>query len=354
MALRGNNISRHIYNASFAELGDTLADWGERQYRVLQLWHGLYRDQCASFDELTTLSFRLRRQLQENFQLSSLRSTDTLSSKNKETTKYLFVTESGERFETVLMHYDKRKTACISTQSGCAMGCVFCATGQMGFVQNLTSGEIVEQVITLARQLKQAGNKLTNIVVMGMGEPFHNYDATMKAMDILIHRQGFNFGARRITISTVGLTPMIERFTRERRRNMLAVSLHAATQDLREKIVPISARYPLIPLMEACRNYIEQSGRRITFEWALINDLNDGMDQAQALVKLVEGMLCHINLIPLNPTAGYGLLGSPQIKAKEFRDYLISKGLSSTLRIRRGIDIQAGCGQLAAANQPNG
>ena len=135
---------------------------------------------------------------------------------------------------------------------------------------------------------------------------------------------------------------------------MLAVSLHAATQDLREKIVPISARYPLIPLMEACRNYIEQSGRRITFEWALINDLNDGMDQAQALVKLVEGMLCHINLIPLNPTAGYGMLGSPQIKAKEFRDYLISKGLSSTLRIRRGIDIQAGCGQLAAANQPNG
>lgn len=231
------------------------------------------------------------------------------------------------------------------------MGCVFCATGQMGFIQNLTIGEIVEQVITLAQQLKQSATKLTNIVVMGMGEPFHNYDATMKAMDILNHPQGFNLGARRITVSTVGLIPMIERFTRERRKNMLAVSLHAATQELREKIVPISTRYPLDALIEACKKYCEQSGRRITFEWALIKDLNDGLDQAQALVDLVGRMLCHINLIPLNPTAGYELTGSPQIKAEEFHDYLNSKGLSSTVRVRRGIDIQAGCGQLAGEHQ---
>lgn len=354
MALNSENLSLHIYTASFEELSEILADWGEPEYRVLQLWQGLYRDQCSSFDDLTTLPQDLRKRLHENFRLSSLLSTEILSSKNKETLKYLFATESGEQFETVLMHYDKRKTACISTQSGCAMGCVFCATGQMGLIQNLTSGEIVEQVITLAQQLKKSGSTLTNIVVMGMGEPFHNYEATMKAMDILNHRQGFHLGARRITISTVGLIPMIERFTRERRRNMLAVSLHAATQDLREKIVPISARHPLDSLMEACRNYIKQSGRRITFEWALIKDLNDGMDQAQALVELVDGMLCHINLIPLNPTRGYGMIGASQAKAEEFRDYLISKGLSSTVRVRRGIDIQAGCGQLAAANRSYG
>jgi 23S rRNA (adenine2503-C2)-methyltransferase len=181
-----------------------------------------------------------------------------------------------------------------------------------------------------------------------MGEPFHNYDATMKAMDTLNHPEGFRFGARRITISTVGLTPQIDRFTEEARRENLAVSLHAATQDLRDELLPISARYPLNELIETCRRYVQESGRRITFEWALIKDVNDGPEQAEELVRLVRGINCHVNLIPMNPTAGYARVASPTDRVRAFSDVVTSAGVPCTVRVRRGIDIAAGCGQLAS------
>ncbi len=245
------------------------------------------------------------------------------------------------------MRYERRKTLCISTQVGCAMGCVFCATGQMGFSRNLTAGEIIEQVIYYSRVLKAEGEKLTNIVIMGMGEPFHNYDNTMKAIDILNHPAGFNFGERRFTISTVGLVPKIRQFASERRQINLAISLHAADDDLRTKIIPINRKYPLPELIKSCREYFNLTHRRLTFEWALIQNVNDSPEQANRLAELIHGLPCHVNLILLNPTRKYGGKASTQPRAQTFATILARKNIPCTIRLRRGIDIQAGCGQLA-------
>ena len=227
------------------------------------------------------------------------------------------------------------------------MGCVFCATGLMGFKRHLTSGEIIEQILFYARQLQPLGEKVTNVVLMGMGEPFHNYEATMQAIDRLGDAQGFNFGARRFTISTVGLVPMIRRFANEHRQVNLAVSLHAVQDELRQSMLPVNKRYPVDELLAACREYVDKTNRRITFEWALINGVNDSVDQARVLGERLRGLLCHVNLIPLNPTQGYAGQGSTQERAKAFTAELARFGIPCTLRLRRGIDIQAGCGQLA-------
>jgi 23S rRNA (adenine2503-C2)-methyltransferase len=233
------------------------------------------------------------------------------------------------------------------------MGCLFCATGQIGLRRNLTSGEIVEQVLYFARLLKSQGERPTNVVIMGMGEPFHNYDATLAALDRLNHPQGFNLGARRFTVSTVGLVPGIRRFMTEGRQYNLAISLHAADDRLRSSLLPINRKYPLDELFTACQEYVHQTRRRISFEWALIKDVNDSTDQAQLLAKrlapFLQGNLshCHVNLIPLNPTSGYSGESTSQGRAREFQKVLESKDIPCTIRLRRGIDIHAGCGQLA-------
>jgi 23S rRNA (adenine2503-C2)-methyltransferase len=262
------------------------------------------------------------------------------------TLKRLFQMTDGQTIETVLMRYDKRRTLCISTQAGCAMGCVFCATGQMGFFRHLSVGEIVGQVLHFARELAQSGEHVTNIVMMGMGEPLHNYQNTLTAVDRLTDETGFNLGARKITISTVGLVPAIRRYADEQRQTPLAVSLHAATDAERDKLIPVNRRWPIADIIEACHYYIEKTGRRLTFEWALIAHENDTVEQAQALGNLLQGMLCHVNLIPLNPTAGYGGRPSSRERVAAFQAELTRYGISSTVRVRRGIDIQAGCGQL--------
>ncbi|RMF39895.1 MAG: 23S rRNA (adenine(2503)-C(2))-methyltransferase RlmN, partial [Anaerolineae bacterium] len=241
-----------------------------------------------------------------------------------------------------------RRTLCISTQAGCGMGCTFCATGQMGFRRHLRRGEIVAQVLYYARQLAEVGEHVTNVVVMGMGEPFHNYDNTLTAIDRLNDAQGFNLGARRFTISTVGLVPMIRRFAQEKRQINLAVSLHAADDELRSSMLPINKKYPIAALMEACREYVEQTHRRITFEWALIHEVNDTPEQAARLAGLLKGMLAHVNVIPLNPTTGYQGRATTRERAYAFQQALEARGIPCTIRLRRGIDIQAGCGQLAS------
>ena len=246
------------------------------------------------------------------------------------------------------MHYDERNTLCISSQAGCAMGCVFCATGQMGFKRNLGAGEIVEQVIHLARRLSESGSRVTNIVLMGMGEPFHNYDAALAAIHRLNDANGLNLGQRRFTISTVGIIPGIKRFTAEKSQVNLAISLHAANDRLRSSLLPVNRKYPLAELMAACREYVSVTNRRLTFEWALIKDTNDSPAHASELGALVKGLLCHVNLIPLNPTADYVGQASSVERAKEFKQVLDQIGIPCTIRLRRGIDIQAGCGQLAA------
>jgi 23S rRNA (adenine2503-C2)-methyltransferase len=291
-----------------------------------------------------------------NEELSSIKPGQILKSTDGETIKTLFHLADHNAVEAVLMRYAKRRTLCISTQAGCAMGCVFCATGQMGFRRHLSNGEIIEQVLYYARQLADQGEQVTNVVIMGMGEPFHNYDSTMAAIDRLNHPQGFNFGARRFTISTVGLIPAIQRFTHERRQVNLAISLHAADDELRSRLLPINHKYPLDDLFAACLEYIHITHRRLTFEWALIDGVNDSPTQARQLAHRLlplqhgDAILCHVNIIPLNPTDKYsGRATTPQ-QAKSFQEELEKFGIPCTIRLRRGIDIQAGCGQLATQN----
>lgn len=344
-------MTRLIYDLSLEELKSQLSAWGEPAYRAQQIWQGLYRSLWNDPQQFTSLSTSLRNRLAEEFTFSHLSPQQTLHSQDGETIKILFTLPDQRAIETVLMHYDVRQTLCISTQAGCAMGCVFCATGQMGFQRNLSSGEIVEQVLHFARLLRAQNEDVTNIVVMGMGEPFHNYQATLDAIDRLNHPQGLNLGARRFTISTVGLVPMIRKFAAEQRQINLAISLHAANDTLRSSLLPINRKYPLEQLIQACKEYIAQTNRRITFEWALIQDVNDSPQHAQELANLVKGLLCHVNLIPLNPTRQYPASGSTRQRAADFSAVLERAGIPCTIRIRRGIDIQAGCGQLASRHQ---
>jgi 23S rRNA (adenine2503-C2)-methyltransferase len=336
-----------IYDLDFESLAKTFAGWREPAYRARQVWQGIYQNFWQSPQDFTNLPGKLRQRLSEEFRFSNLNPLSVLQSSDGETRKTLFELPDKRAIEAVLMRYSNRRTLCISTQAGCAMGCVFCATGQMGFRRNLTSGEIIEQVLFYARELHALGERVTNVVVMGMGEPFHNYDATMQAIDRMNHPEGFNFGARRFTISTVGLVPAIRRFAEERRQVNLAVSLHAANDDLRSSMLPVNRKYPLDVLLRACREYIEITHRRITFEWALIQGVNDTLDQARELSGRLEGMLCHVNVIPLNPTKRYSGQASTQKQAHIFKDELEKNGIPCTIRLRRGIDIQAGCGQLA-------
>jgi 23S rRNA (adenine2503-C2)-methyltransferase len=336
-----------IYSLSIAQLTDTLASWGQPKFRATQVWQGLYRDLAATPEAITTIPKTLRERLGSEFAFQSLNKLVEQQSSDGETRKVLFGLPDGQQIETVLMGYEKRRTLCISTQAGCAMGCVFCATGQMGFRRHLEAGEIVEQVLAFGRELKAQNDRLTNIVVMGMGEPFHNYEATLAAVDLLNDPTGFNFGARRITISTVGLVPAIERFAAERRQVNLAVSLHAATDDLRSEMLPINKKYPLKVLFEAVRHYYDATRRRVTFEWALIQGKNDTPEQARALVALAKDLPCHVNVIPLNPTKDYAGRATTRERAAAFKAELERLGITCTIRVRRGIDINAGCGQLA-------
>jgi 23S rRNA (adenine2503-C2)-methyltransferase len=342
-----NKSAPLAYDLDQNQLENLLSSWGEPRYRSAQIWKGLYQQLWSEPAEFTNLPAGLRERLAENIQFSSLKPTQVLRSNDGETIKTLFTLPDNRAIEAVLMTYERRQTLCISTQAGCAMGCVFCATGQMGYKRNLSNGEIVEQVLYYARQLKANNERVTNVVIMGMGEPFHNYEATLSAIDRLNNPDGLNLGERRFTISTVGLVPMIRRFADEKRQINLAISLHAANDEQRSSLLPINRKYPLADLMEACRYYIQQTNRRLTFEWALIQEINDTPEQARELGRLIKGLLCHVNVIPLNPTRKYTGKATTHQRAEAFRAELEKIGIPCTIRIRRGIDIQAGCGQLA-------
>jgi len=339
-----------IYNLDIPGLTDLLRAWDEPAYRAKQIWQGLYQHFYNSADEFTSLPKSLREKLASNLTFGGMTPASKLSSSDRHTIKTLFRLHDGNVIEAVLMRYDNRNTLCISSQAGCAMGCVFCATGQMGFNRNLASGEIVAQVMHYARLLNEEGERLTNVVLMGMGEPFHNYDNTLAAIDRLNDPDGFNFGARRFTISTVGLVPAIRRFADEERQVNLAVSLHAADDTTRLNMMPVDKKYPIADLIDACRYYVQKTGRRITFEWALINGVNDTPETARKLASLLKGLLCHVNAIPLNPTTGYSGVATDRGRAQIFKETLENAGIPCTIRMRRGIDIAAGCGQLAGSS----
>jgi 23S rRNA (adenine2503-C2)-methyltransferase len=340
----------YLLNLSQAELKEMMTGWGEPAYRTEQLEIWLYQRYASDFAQMTNLPKALRQHLVNGVGIDPLRPVVSIDSADGYTQKTLFALPDGEQVEAVLMRYDKRQTLCISTQAGCAMACPFCATGQMGFRRNLVAGEIVAQVLHFARQLAREDKSVTNIVFMGMGEPLANYAETWRAIRRLNDPAGFNLGARHMTLSTVGLVPAIRRMSKEPEQVNLAVSLHAPSDTLRNRLVPINRRYSLAMLMQAVRDYIDVTHRRVTFEYALMDQVNDSTEQADQLAGLLQGLLCHVNLIPLNPTPGSPWSGSPDERVYAFRDRLQAAGIPTTVRLRRGIDIAAGCGQLYNAH----
>jgi 23S rRNA (adenine2503-C2)-methyltransferase len=319
---------------------------GEPRYRVDQVWDGLYR-QLRLPGELTSVPKAVRARLDEAAP-AALTPVAEASDPAGDTVKWLFALDGGARVETVLMHYPGRTTVCVSSQAGCAMGCGFCATGQAGFQRQLTTGEIVEQVVRAARHARDAGRRLGNVVFMGMGEPLANLDNVWRAVERLHHDVGL--GARHLTISTVGMVPGIRRLARAALPVNLAVSLHAANDALRDELVPVNKRYPLSTLMAACADHVRARGRRLSFEWALIDGTNDRLADARELAELCRGLPlpAHVNLIPLNPTPGYPTRGTPREGVRRFRAALDDLGVNATVRRNRGTDIAAACGQLAA------
>ncbi len=342
--------SSDLLGWSRSELERHLFAHGIKAAHADGIWSGLYRGLCVAIEAMADVPPRVRRELAASgVHIGACIVVREITSTDGHTRKYLLRLADGETVETVLMRFDGRMTACISTQVGCAMGCVFCATGQGGFRRNLAPGEIVAQVLHVARVLAAEGQRLRNVVLMGQGEPLHNYDAVMNAVDILIDQKGISLAASRITLSTVGLAPGIRRLADEGRTVSLAVSLHGATDDERVALVPVARRWPLADLMDACRDYTARTGGKIFFEWTLIEGRNDSVAHAQALARLLVGQRAQVNLIPLNPTEGYDGAPARLGHAKAFQAVLRESGIPSTVRQRRGIDIAAGCGQLAGA-----
>lgn len=333
------------YEVTRGELDGLLA--GEPAYRAEQVWLGLYQ-QLADVNDLTVLPkglrARLDAELPSNLTLVTERTSDA-----GDTVKQLWALEGGAQVETVLMLYPGRATVCASSQAGCAMGCGFCATGQAGFTRHLGTGEIVEQVVRAAQRAKQLGRRLSNVVFMGMGEPLANEERVWAAVERLHGDLGLS--ARSITISTVGIVPGIAKLASRPLPVNLAVSLHAANDGLRDELVPINRRYPLGAVLDACSSYLRAKHRRLSFEWALIDGVNDRDADAAELAALCRRLPLrpHVNLIPLNPTPGWPTRGSPPARVRAFRDRLVGLGVNATVRRNRGTDIAAACGQLAAS-----
>ncbi|NCC33257.1 MAG: radical SAM protein [Chloroflexia bacterium] len=407
-----------LYNLTMIELETLLRDWGQPAFRAKQIYRQLYVNLSSDAMAMTDLPLALRERLASEVRLGSLTLEQVQATDLGLTRKALFRLHDGAMLETVLMIYPDRATVCVSTQAGCAMGCDFCATGKLGLLRNLTTGEIVEQALWASRELRKwqaslvapdaADSQLepssatsrarqpalprpeatrtdddgqwwggegevftervthqvarvTNLVFMGMGEPFANYDRWWAAVERLHDPQGFNLGARSMTVSTVGLVPGIRRLAEAPLPISLAISLHAPDDALRSAMMPINQRYPLAELLEATRDYIDQTGRRVSFEYVLLQGRNDHPHQAVALARLLRGqsisrgspLLCHVNLIPWNPVPGMPLGRSERERVTAFQQVLLDYGIACTIRIERGVAIAAACGQLAGASVPS-
>ena len=338
---------KNIFDLQFSDIQSVLKNLSEPDFRSKQIWQGIYCLFTENWQDITNLPKSLREHLQENFILSSLKLEDESNSLDNLSTKYLFRLQDGNLVESVILRSRDRITLCISTQSGCPVGCVFCATGKLGYFRNLSSGEIIEQVIYLSRLLNNKGEHLTNIVIMGMGEPFLNYDATITAVKRFNDKDGMNIGARRITISTIGIPERILQFADENLQVNLAISLHAPNDVLRRELVPIAKKIRLSALLGACRQYVNVTHRRVTFEYVMVAGVNDHPEQAEELAKLLNNLLCHVNLIGLNPTNHYSGRTPSRKTMEDFEKILLANNIATSIRNSQGTDIQAACGQLA-------
>jgi 23S rRNA (adenine2503-C2)-methyltransferase len=348
-----------LYDATLPELEAAVTAAGEPAYRARQVREWAFRRYARSYDEMTNVPASLRRRLEAELPFPEATQVREVTSDDGLTRKRLLRLGDGTLIETVLMLYDPRSdsrgraTVCVSSQAGCAMGCVFCATGQGGFERNLTCGEILAQVLGFAREQADAGAQpLTNVVFMGMGEPLANYREVWRAVEALNAPDGMGMAARHITISTVGLVPGIRKLADERLQVGLAVSLHAPDEPLRERLIPTAHRYPLPEIIEACREYIAKTGRRVTFEYCLMDGVNDAPEQARALASLLQGVLGHVNLIPVNPTADGSIRRPSRARTLAFQRELAARGVPCTVRVEKGTEISAACGQLRAEPQP--
>ena len=340
---------KNIKDFNLDELQEELVSIGEKKYRAEQIFKWIYVEKVKEFDEMTNLSLELREKLKANYIMCNYKILRKQESSDG-TKKYLFDVLDSNAIETVLMQYHHGKTICVSSQIGCKMGCKFCASTGVQFVRSLTAGEIVEQILAVEQDIK---DKISNVVFMGIGEPFDNYDNVMKAIKIINNQKGLNIGARHISVSTSGLVPKIYDFANEDLQCTLSISLHATNDEKRSSMMPVNKRYSIEELMEACRYYIDKTNKRISFEYALAKDNNDNLDDAKELVKLLKGMLCHVNLIPINKIENGSYIKSTNENIIKFRDYLNDNGIVATIRRELGSDIDAACGQLRRKNLKN-
>lgn len=336
-----------IYDLTYQQLEEWLQGEGEPKYRAQQIYEWLYVKRILDFSEMSNLSKALRAKLEHNFQIGQLPIL-TKQESNDGTIKFLFQLSDGHAIETVIMRHEYGNSICVTTQVGCRIGCTFCASTLGGMVRNLSAGEIVAQIVTAQSWLDQEGARVSHVVVMGIGEPFDNYDNLMNFIRIINDTRGLKIGQRHITVSTSGIIPKIYQFADEGLQVTLAISLHAPLSQLRTQIMPINRAYPLEKLLEACLYYVEKTGRRISFEYALLGGVNDSIYHAERLADLLEGLKCHVNLIPVNEVEERDYVRTPRNKIFDFLHTLEDRGISVTIRREQGSDIAAACGQLRA------
>lgn len=337
---------KNIKDYNLNELKEEFVKLNEKPYRAEQVFKWIYESEVTSFDDMTNLSLELRDKLKDEFEFHNFKILKKQESSDG-TKKYLFDVLDGNAIETVLMEYHHGRTICVSSQIGCKMGCKFCASTGIKFIRNLTSGEIVEQILAVQRD---ENVRISNIVFMGIGEPLDNYDNVLNAIGIINNSKGLNIGARHISISTSGIVPKIYELADRDYQFTLSISLHATNDKKRSEMMPVNNAYNIEELMKACRYYIGKTNKRISFEYALAKDNNDNLDDAKELVKLLKGMLCHVNLIPINKIENGKYVKSTNENIIKFRDYLNSKGITATIRRELGSDIDAACGQLRRKN----
>lgn len=336
-----------IYSLQLHEFKEWLSENGEKPFRADQIFDWLYKKRITSFEEMNNLSKGLRDKLSENFQLTTLKTVIKQTSSDG-TIKFLFELHDGYSIETVLMRHDYGNSVCVTTQVGCRIGCTFCASTLGGLKRHLEAGEIVSQVVTVQQALDETDERVSSVVIMGIGEPFDNYDNMMSFLKIINHDKGLNIGARHITVSTSGIVPKIYQFADEEMQINFAISLHAPNTEIRSRLMPINRAYKLDDLMKSVRYYIDKTGRRISFEYGLFGGVNDSVEHAEELADLLNGLKCHVNLIPVNYVPERDYVRTPKDKIFAFEKTLKNRGINVTIRREQGHDIDAACGQLRA------